>query len=119
MNFNKPTLSDLTLFDHEEEGFSVDKVIDLFPKAISTRFELTSQEEADLLYGLMTHDPFLVPENFLNPLTDCRPREARSILAGRLVDEDVPLDNSPDYFLLHFPEYGVELSYYHNQTINK
>ena len=109
MNFNKPTLSDLTLFDHEEEGFSVDQVIDLFPKAISTRFELTSQEEADLLYGLMTHDPFLVPENFLNPLTDCRPREARSILAGGLVDDGFELHDSPDYFLMHFPEVEAEL----------
>ena len=109
MSFNKPTLSDLTLFDHEEEGFSVDQVIDLFPNTISTHFEVASQKEAELLYGLITYDPFLVPEKVLNPLSDFRPRREQSISAGRLVDEDVMLDNTPDYFLLHFPEQTAEL----------
>ncbi|NQT63621.1 MAG: hypothetical protein HQ556_11730 [Candidatus Marinimicrobia bacterium] len=109
MNFNKPTLSDLTLFDHEEEGFSVDQVIDLFPNTISTHFEVTCQKEANLLYGLITYDPFLVPEHVLNPLSDFRPRSGKSISASVLADEDVPLESTPDYFLFHFPEQTAEL----------
>jgi len=109
MNFNKPTLSDLTLFDHEEEGFSVDQVIDLFPKAISTHFVLTSQKEADLLYGLITYDPFLVPEHVLNPLLDYRARSGEIISASVQVDDSFEFHDSPDYFLMHFPEVEAEL----------
>ena len=109
MNFNKPTLSDLTLFDHEEEGFSVDQVIDLFPKAISTHFVLTSQKEANLLFGLIHHDPFLVPEHVLNPLLDCRARSGKIISASVQVDDSFEFHDSPDYFLMHFPEVEAEL----------
>jgi len=109
MNFNKLTLSDLTLFDHEEAGCSVDQVIDLFPKAISTHFEVTSQQEANLLFGLITHDPFLVPEHVLNPLLDCRARSGKTISASVQVDEGFELNSSPDYFLMHYPEVEAEL----------
>ena len=109
MNFNKPTLSDMTLFDHEEAGFSADQVIDLFPNTVSTHFEVASQKEADLLYGLINHDPFLVPEHALNPLSGVRGRSEKQISAGVLVDEDFNFDNGPDYFLMHFPEVEAEL----------
>ena len=109
MNFNKPTLLDLTFFDHEEEGFSVDQVIDLFPNTISTHFEVASQKEANLLFGLINHDPFLVPEHVLNPLFGFRARSEKQISAGVIVDEDTGFDSSPDYFLIHFPAVEAEL----------
>jgi len=109
MNHFHRDLSDLTLFDHEDLGFTFDQVNDLFPKAISTNFEVASQKEADLLYGLITNDPFLVPATFLNPLLDCRVRPGKQISASVQVDEGFELNSSPDYFLMHYPEVEAEL----------
>ena len=110
MNFNPSDLSDLTLFDHEDLGSSIDQVIGLFPRAISTTFKVSTRQEVHLLHELITHDPFLVPENVLNPLSDCRARSGKIISASVQVDEGFELNSSPDYFLMHFPEVETELS---------
>jgi hypothetical protein len=102
-NIMNPSLAEFSvLLEEDFKAFSLREMFAFFPEPLSTSFQIGNDIEAELLFSIISHDPFTVREDSRDHFYRPNRKTSESISASVAVVEDIELDFAPVEFTIQF-----------------